>query len=355
MDGRIEKFAASLPQGLDGALICSDVSRAYLTGMRSSAGTLLVLRDAAYFIIDFRYIEKARNTVKDCQVLLQEKLYDQINEILGRHGAKRLGTESAYMTLEAYSAFQERVEAELTMEKDVSRTLADLRMYKSPEELDCIRRAQKITDEAFAHILDYIQPGLSERDVARELRDFADRRGSEGPSFDYIVVSGRNSSMPHGVPSEKPLEAGDFVTMDFGCVTGGYCSDMTRTVAVGHCSDEMGQVYHTVLRAQEAAIRLAASGVSCKAVDAAARDLINSAGYEGCFGHGAGHSVGLEIHEPPAFNTRDETICRPGMVMTVEPGIYLEGRFGVRIEDMVLITKSGCEDLTNSPKELIVL
>lgn len=354
MNGRIEQFAASLPGELDGALICSDVSRAYLTGMRSSAGTLLVLRDEAYFIIDFRYIEKARKTVKGCQVLLQEKLYDQLNEILRRHNVRRLGTESAYMTLEEYLTFQERLKAELTMDKAVSRVLTDLRMCKSPEELDCIRAAQKITDDAFAHILDYIRPGLPERDVARELRDFADRRGSEGPSFDYIVVSGTNSSMPHGVPSEKPLEAGDFVTMDFGCVIGGYCSDMTRTVAIGHCGDEMRQVYETVLRAQKAAIRLTAPGVCCKAVDAAARDLINGA-YEGCFGHGTGHAVGLEIHEQPAFNTRDETICRPGMVMTVEPGIYLEGRFGVRIEDMVLVTKNGCEDLTNSPKELIVL
>lgn len=355
MNSGIERFAAALPEGLDGALICSGVGRAYLTGLHSSAGVLLVLRDAAYFIIDFRYIEKARRTAKGCQVLLQDRLYDQLSELLHKHGVKRLGVESGYMTLEEYLDFQERLKVELVMERHVSKLLANMRMYKSREELECIRAAQKATDEAFSHILDYIRPGLPERDIARELTDFAARRGSEGPSFDYIVVSGKNSSMPHGVPSEKPVEAGDFVTMDFGCIVGGYCSDMTRTVAVGHCSDEMQRVYDTVLRAQKAAIAAVRPGVSCKEVDAAARDLIHAAGYEGCFGHGTGHSLGLEIHEAPAFNTRDETICAEGMVMTAEPGIYLEGRFGVRIEDMVLVTAQGCEDLTGSEKGLIVL
>lgn len=354
MNDRIERLAGALPQGLDGALVCSDVGRAYLTGMRSSAGTLLVLRDAAYFIIDFRYIEKARATVRGCEVLLQEKLYDQLNRLLERHGVKRLGTESGYMTLGEYLDCKERLSVELTMDREVSRVLAHMRMRKTPEEMDCIRAAQGITEEAFRHILGYIRPGVPERDIARELRDFADRRGSEGPSFDYIVVSGKNSSMPHGVPSEKPVEKGDFVTMDFGCIVGGYCSDMTRTVAVGQCGGEMREVYDTVLRAQEAAIAAVRPGAVCKAVDAAARDLINR-GYEGRFGHGTGHSVGLEIHESPAFNTRDETVCAEGMVMTVEPGIYLEGRFGVRIEDMVLVTGDGCENLTAAPKELIVL
>lgn len=352
---RMESFAAALPEGLDGALICSQVGRAYLTGMRSSAGTLLVLRNAAYFIIDFRYIEKARRTIGDCHVILQDRLYEQLGELLLRHSVKRLGVESDYMTLGEFLTFQERLKVELTMDKAVSGALAQMRMYKSPEEMGRIRGAQKVTDEAFTHILGYIRPGVTERDIARELRDYADRRGSEGPSFDYIVVSGANSSMPHGVPGEKPVADGDFITMDFGCIAGGYCSDMTRTVAVGQCDDEMRRVYDTVLQAQKAAIAAISPGVSCKAVDAAARNLINQAGYEGCFGHGTGHSVGLEIHEAPAFNTRDETLCAAGMVMTVEPGIYLEGKFGVRTEDMVLVTDTGCENLTGSPKNLIVL
>ena len=181
------------------------------------------------------------------------------------------------------------------------------------------------------------------------------RRGSEGVSFDFIVVSGKNSSLPHGVPTDKPVEPGDFVTMDFGALIGGYHADMTRTVAVGRVSDEQRRAYETVLAAQNAAIAAVAPGKVCRDIDRIARDMIDNAGYAGRFGPGRGHSVGVEIHESPAFNTRCETVLAPGMVMTVEPGVYLEGQFGLRIEDMVYVTENGCEDLTASRKDLIVL
>lgn len=354
MEDRIKNFIKALPEELDGALVCSHVGRAYLTGLHSSAGTLLVLREAVYLIIDFRYIEKARLAVKGCEVILEEKLSEQLNKLLEQHQAHRLGIESSYLTVERYQAFQEKLSAEIVMGNEVSRILQKMRMRKSPEEVRKIKEAQKITDETFSHILNYIRPGMAEREVARELRDFADRQGSQGPSFDYIVVSGKNSSMPHGVPTEKSIAPGDFVTMDFGCIIDGYCSDMTRTIAVGSCTDEMRQVYETVLAAQNAAFASIRPGVSCKEADAAARNIIEK-NYKGCFGHGTGHSVGLEIHEPPACNTRDTTLLEPGIIMTVEPGIYLEGRFGVRIEDMVLVTETGCENLTGSPKELFIL
>lgn len=354
MEDRIKNFIKALPEELDGALVCSHVGRAYLTGLHSSAGTLLVLREAVYLIIDFRYIEKARLAVKGCEVILEDKLCDQLNKLLKQHQAHRLGIESNDLTIQKYQAFQEKLSAEITMGNEVSRILQKMRMRKSPEEVRKIKEAQRITDETFSHILNYIRPGMTEREVARELRDFADRQGSQGPSFDYIVVSGKNSSMPHGVPTEKAIAPGDFVTMDFGCIIEGYCSDMTRTIAVGSCTDEMRQVYETVLAAQNAAFASIRPGVSCKEADAAARNIIEK-NYKGCFGHGTGHSVGLEIHEPPACNTRDTTLLEPGIIMTVEPGIYLEGRFGVRIEDMVLVTETGCENLTGSPKELFIL
>ena len=181
------------------------------------------------------------------------------------------------------------------------------------------------------------------------------RLGSEGVSFDFIVVSGKNSSLPHGVPTDKKVQKGDFLTMDFGAIAGGYHSDMTRTVAIGEVSKEQKDVYNTVLKAQTEAIKAVRPGVICKDIDKIARDIIYSAGYEGCFGHGLGHSVGVEIHERPNFNTRCDTILKKGTIMTVEPGIYLENRFGVRIEDMVWVTDDGCIDITESPKELIQL
>ena len=212
-----------------------------------------------------------------------------------------------------------------------------------------------MTDETFSYILGNISAGRTEREVMLDMEFFMRRLGSEGVSFDFIVVSGKNSSMPHGVPTDKKIETGDFITMDFGAVCGGYRSDMTRTVAVGKVSDKQKEVYDTVLKAQQAAIDFIKPGVVCKEVDRVARDIISEAGYGDCFGHGLGHSVGIEIHEPPACNTVCETVMEKGIIMTVEPGIYIENDFGVRIEDMVVVTDNGCEDLTKSKKELILV
>lgn len=357
MHSRIEQILSRLPEGIDAVLITSQINRLYFTGMHSSAGTLLLIKNAAaYFIIDFRYIEKARAEVQGCEILLQGKLYEQVDHLLQKHAVKTVTLESDYMTISEYLRFKEKLpQVEFKMESVVGALIREQRMRKSPAELASIKEAQRIAEDAFMHICDYIKIGRSERQIAGELLDYTYRHGSDRPSFDYIVVSGRNSSMPHGVPTDKTVERGDFVTLDFGCTVEGYCSDMTRTVAVGEASQEQEQVYNTVLRAQEAAISAVREGVCCKDVDAAARGLITAAGYGECFGHGTGHSLGIEIHEAPAFNAVDETICRPGIVMTVEPGIYLEGKFGVRIEDMVVVTDSGCENLTHAPKQLQVL
>lgn len=358
MENRIAALTSQFPQGADAALILSPVNRFYFTGMHSSAGAFLAFKDgASYFLTDSRYYELARKTVQGgCEVLLQQRLYTQLAELLKRHDAKCVAVEEEYMTLSSFTTYKHALPSvRLLPDVPLSKTIARLRAEKSPEELARIREAQRLTDEAFTHICDYIRPGRTERDIAGELLDFTFRRGSSGPSFEYIVVSGANSSMPHGVPTDKAVCKGEFVTMDFGCIVDGYCSDMTRTVAIGQPDEQMRQVYDTVLQAQRQALQAIRAGVVCMQVDAKARDFISKAGFGDCFGHGTGHSLGIEIHEEPAFNTRDETVLKPGMVLSVEPGIYLEGRFGVRIEDIVAVTADGCENLTASDKNLLCL
>ena len=237
----------------------------------------------------------------------------------------------------------------------VDRAITSLRMIKSADEIALMKSAQEIAERAFTHILDFIKPGVTEREVSLELDYFMLRSGAEALSFETIAVSGVNSSMPHGVPSDKKIENGDFVTMDYGAVCGGYHSDMTRTVAVGNVSAEQKKVYDTVLKAQLAALEAMRPGVRCADADRAARDVIEAAGYGEFFGHGTGHGVGIEIHEEPRVSPTAVDILETGNVVTDEPGIYLPGQFGVRIEDMVLITENGFENLTKAPKELIVL
>ena len=352
---RIEKVAAALEKG-EAVLISSEPNRLYLTGFHSSAGTVLVTKSKAYFLADFRYFEKATATVRGCECLLCEKLYHQLNELFKKHNIDRLYMETSTVSIETFARYlKEFTGIEISDNNKIDRLIHEMRSIKSAEEIALIRRAQSFTDQTFTHILEFLKPGLSEREVMLEMEFFIRRLGSEGVSFDFIVVSGKNTSLPHGEPGEKRIEKGDFVLVDFGGVACGYHSDMTRTVAIGKPSEEQILVYDTVLQAQQKALAMIKPGLRCCDVDKAARDLIAKAGYGDAFGHGLGHSVGLEIHENPAFNLRCETILKPGHVLTVEPGIYLENRYGVRIEDMVAVTKNGADNLTASPKELIVL
>ena len=355
---RIKKLSMALPEGADAALITSDVNRRYFTGLGSSAGTLLAFRDAAYFIIDFRYIEVAKATVTGARVMLQEKLTEQLDTLLKKHGAQTVAIETDYLTVGTLEQYRQKLSGyEFLTESTLNDAILSMRSVKEPQELECIQKAQAITDAAFLDILDFIQPGKTEKEIAAYLEYCMRRRGADGLAFETIAAGGPNSAKPHAVPGDRPLQTGDFFTLDYGASWGGYCSDMTRTVAVGEPTEEMRRVYQTVLDAQCLGIRTAQVGVSCRAVDEAARELIYKAGYEGCFGHSLGHSVGLEIHEMPGFSPSidPQTLCREGMVITVEPGVYLEGRFGVRIEDMVWFAPDGTKDLTNSPKELIIL
>lgn len=338
------------------ALIISPENRKYFTGFDSSDGFLLVSPDRAVFITDGRYIEAAEKQISACEVKLLGKTYPQISGILNEMGCKHLLVESTRMTVATYNALK-GVLKKITIATDNSLDVMinSLRAVKTENEVEQIVKAQRIAEDAFSHILDFIKVGVTEKQVALELDFYMLSHGGEALSFETIVVSGTNTSMPHGVPSDKKIENGDFVTMDFGTVVGGYHSDMTRTIAVGFATDEMKEVYNTVLTAQNNCLEKLHAGMPCKDGDELTRSIIRNASYGEYFTHSTGHGVGVEIHEFPNLSPISDTDLCVGNVVTVEPGIYMPGKFGVRIEDMAYITPDGCRNLTNAPKELIIL
>lgn len=353
---KFEKLMQVLPEGIDAAIITDDINRRYFTGMKSSAGTVLVFRDKAYLIIDFRYIEKATKTVKDAEVVLQGRLYDQINELLEKHGAKTLAIESATMTVASLNLLKARITAaEVVASDELSNAITQLRIVKTQDEIDKIIKAQRIAEAAFEDVLNFIRPGVTEREIGLRLDYYMLSHGAEALSFDTIALTGANTSLPHGVPGETVVENGMFVLMDYGATYDGYHSDMTRTVCVGKPTEKMELVYNTVLKAQLDAIDAIKAGVIGKDIDKIARDIITNAGYGDKFGHSLGHGVGVEIHEAPNAAPSSEHIFKENMIVTVEPGIYLPDEFGVRIEDFVVIKENGCENMTLAKKSLISL
>lgn len=355
IEKRIEKIQSKLGEN-EALLIENDSNRFYFCGFTSSAGTIIITKQKAYLIIDFRYYEKTAKIVSSCDVILLTNFVENTSDIFKKHNIKTIYLETDSSSICRYNQLKNMFDTVcISDDNHLCDYIREIRSIKSEDEIKNIKTSQKFTDNTFSYILNRIEPGRSERDIMLEMEFFMRRQGSEGIAFDFIVVSGKNSSLPHGVPTNKLIESGDFITMDFGAVYNGYRSDMTRTIAVGYASDEQKHVYETVLRAQKSALKYIKAGVICKNVDKIARDIIYNEGFVGCFGHGLGHSVGVEIHESPSFNTRDETILKSNTIMTVEPGIYLENKFGVRIEDMVVVTKDGCENITTSPKNLIIV
>ncbi len=341
---------------LDAVLLINPENRFFATGFRSTAGVVLVTAKDAWLITDARYIEAATNAAAgEYQVLLHTNdnpLSACIQRIIAQEGIQKLGGESSRLSYEEYVYYEKVTGLKLI---GCQALLDELRARKSEQELAAMRKAQEITDHAFSYILTVLRPGLTEKQVAAELVYAMLKEGAERMSFEPIVVAGIRSSMPHGTPSDNVLKDGDFVTMDFGCVYQGYCSDMTRTVAIGHATEEMRKVYDTVLRAQLAGISASKAGVLGRDVDKAARDVIEAAGYGEYFGHGYGHCLGLEIHEAPYASPNGYVSMPLDCVCSAEPGIYLPGKFGVRIEDVVIFRENGCEVLTKSPKELIIV
>lgn len=350
--------SAILQQGADAALILSHENRFYVSGFSSSAGVVLLTKDTPYLLLDFRYFEAAQKQVSDLTVVLYTKLSETLRELFQKHAVSLVLCETGevpYREVKRMEEILSELSCGVNLDGGLDRVLLNQRMVKDAFEIGKIREAQRITEEAFYEVLPKIREGATEREIALELEFSMKRQGAQDVAFDLIVVAGEKSSLPHGVPGDNVIKKGDFVTMDIGAKLDGYHSDMTRTVAVGKVNEEQRAVYETVLKAQKAAIAAVKPGAVCKDIDKIARDIIYGAGYEGCFGHSTGHSVGLEIHEQPGFSPMDETVLFPGMIMTVEPGIYLPGRFGVRIEDMVAVTSGGCDDLTGVNRELIVL
>ena len=352
----LKNFQALLiEKGYDAAIITNELSQQYLSGFEFQDGAVLVLQKGAYLLTDFRYVEAAKEKVcSDMQVLTPEKgATDAIRTLLGEHNCSRVLIEEDALSYASYQRYS-KLFVGITLEGGASALLTRLRLHKSDEELEIIARAQSVTDAAFAHIIKVLTPEMTEIDVALELEMFMRRQGAQGLAFETIAVSGTNSSRPHGVPRPVKLERG-FLTMDFGARVDGYCSDMTRTVVLGRADEEIKKVYNTVLLAQTVALEAAAEGVSCHALDTAARNVIHGAGYQGCFGHSLGHGVGMFIHEEPRLSPKADNadVLERGHVVTFEPGIYIEGKYGCRIEDMVAIEKNGVYNFTNSTKDLI--
>ncbi len=352
----IQKLVEQLNCG-EAALIVSLENRTYFTGFTSSNGYLLISPKGSVFITDSRYIEQAKNQVTNCDdVILQKDLRTQLVSEAKKLGAKKILLESERTTIAKYNSYKE-----VFKDFDVSATgeldtfIDNLRAVKSQEEKEKIIKAQRIAEKAFDFILGYIKTGKTERDIACELDHFMLKNGADSTSFKTIVVSGKNSSRPHGEPSEKRLETGDFITMDFGACIEGYRSDMTRTIALDDVSTYQAKIYDIVLKAQLSAIEKVCAGVLASDCDLAARAVIEKAEYGEFFVHSTGHGVGVEIHEHPTLSKNSSEVLRCGNVVTIEPGIYIEDSFGVRIEDMLFVTKDGSENLTNAPKALMVL
>ncbi len=355
MNIRIEKVREILKKnGLDGLIVTKQQNWQYLSGFTGTNAALIITTGDQYLVTDFRYLEQAAEQAGGFHIikpfaLVEDAVVDQVKKL----GLGRLGFEDDNLTYHLYSTYKEKLPGvELV---PLHETVENVRRVKDQGEIASLRKAAGITDEAFDYILEIIGPGVREVDIALEIEYFIKKKGAQKSAFDIIVASGPRAALPHGVATDKKIQAGEFIVLDFGAVVDGYHADMTRTIILGRPSQQHCRIYDLVLRAQERALEAIKPGVKCSAVDLAARDLISVEGYGANFGHGLGHSVGLEIHEKPGFTPKDETILQPGMVLTVEPGIYLSGWGGVRIEDLVLVTGDGIEILSKSPKNLIEL
>lgn len=340
-----------LEEGIDAIIISKPTNRRYLSGFTGTSGYLLLTAEENCLITDFRYLEQASIQAEHFSIFKQEThWYDTLKQLVNKYNLKKIGIEKDTITLALYEEYLTHLPGVDFIA--LADPCARERRIKNAEELKYLQKAVDIADQAFEHIFDILRVGLTEREVAFELEFYMRSIGSEKEAFETIVASGIRSALPHGVASTKVIQAGEFVTFDFGAVYQGYHSDMTRTVVMGTPNSKQKEIYELVLKAQEAVLTNLQPGMKCSQADALARDIIIEAGYGENFGHGLGHGVGLDIHEGPRLSPLDETILEPGMTVTVEPGVYIQGWSGVRIEDLVVITSRGCEILTKSPKNL---
>ncbi|WP_078379766.1 M24 family metallopeptidase [Sutcliffiella halmapala] len=345
-----EHFQAA---NIEGLLVTSGKNRQYLTNFTGSAGVAIITENKAVFITDFRYTEQASKQCVGFEIVQHKGgLVEEIASVVKDLGISKLGFEQDHVTFSSYLNYKTTITADLV---PVSGVIEKLRLIKNEQEIKILKEATEIADAAFQHIITYIKPGLTELDVSNELEFFMRKQGAVSSSFDIIVASGYRSALPHGVASDKIIEKGEFVTLDFGAYYKGYNSDITRTLAVGEPSDELRNIYNIVLEAQLRGMKGIKPGMTGREADALTRDYITEKGYGEYFGHSTGHGLGMEVHEGPSLSVKSETVLEPGMVVTVEPGIYIAGLGGVRIEDDTIVTESGNESLSYSTKELIIL
>ena len=351
----LEKYLTLLSGEVDGLLLTSRYSRHYGAEFDIAEGVAIVTKKGCRYFTDSRYIESAENGLKGFEVLEVKKGLDynqRLNDAIADFGVTTLGFEEVYLTVAEYNDFAANLNAKLV---PFNKQIASFRDVKEAWELELMRKAQNISDKAFSEVLPRVKVGMTELELQAELIYCLYKNGATGLAFDPIVVSGPNTSLPHGVAGERVIQEGDFVTMDFGASYMGYCSDMTRTVAVGYATEEMEKVYHTVREAQLAGLAMSRAGVVGQEIDGAARKVITDAGYGPYFGHGYGHGLGLEVHESPSPRPGNDQPIPAGAVCSAEPGIYLPGKFGVRIEDCIVFMEDGHENLAHSPKNLIIV
>lgn len=354
---RVERLKEQTRLKKDTAILIENkYNRAYFSGVFSSAGSLIVDNYGTVLLVDFRYIEAAIKSSFPgiISVLMDGNSVQMIGEQLKSKNINKVLVEDG-MSLARFRALKQLSEIEIIEDQSLEKTIKKLRSSKEDGEIEKISKAQEITDSAFSEIILYIKPGMTEREIASKLEFLMKIKGADDIAFSTIVVSGENSSLPHGVPGDRKVVEGDFITMDFGAVKEGYCSDMTRTVALGEISVKQQQVYDTVLKAHLAARERAKAGMTGKELDAISREIIKENGYGDFFGHGLGHSLGLEVHEEPSANRINEEPLGENVIMTIEPGIYLPGEFGVRIENMIVLNREGNTNLSKSTVELITV
>lgn len=354
MKNRVRKVAGILAgSGVDAMLVIQPENRLYLSGFTGSSGALLVTKEKAYLITDFRYLEQAGEQSPHLEIVkMTNNLVDTLETMHEINGICSLGFESGYVNYKLYEDLVEKLPGIKLVPLDG--VIEQLRQVKDDQELAAISRSMSLLDEGFDYICGWIKPGVTEKEVELELEMFLRRRGATAAAFPFIIASGPRSSLPHGAASDRRINPGDVITIDFGVVLDHYNSDMTRTIALGTPPEIIKKIYGIVLEAQQAGLAAVRAGVKASEVDAAARRVIEAHGYGEYFGHGTGHGVGLAVHEGPRLSPRDDTVLQEGMVVTVEPGIYLPGTGGVRIEDSVVVERDGCRVLTKSPKDRLI-
>lgn len=353
MDIYLKRITKLIESCKDTFLITNDKNIYYFTGLWDSNGYLLITNKKAYLFVDFRYGEIAEKTVKSAEVIIFSDLYKEMNLLLS--STENCHLETGSVTLSQYKNFSEKLRCNILNDDILDKTIKDMRIIKDEEEIKLLKKAQDITEQALKNTLPIISEGVTERMVAVELEHKMKILGAEQVSFDLITITGKKTSLPHGVPGDDIIRNGDFFTMDIGATYKGYHSDMTRTFCIGEPTEEMKKVYSIVLKAHYMALNSVKPGMKCSDIDKIARDYIYSKGYEGCFGHSTGHGVGLDIHEFPVVSTKSDVTLKKGMVITIEPGIYLKDKFGVRIEDTVVVTEDGCKSFANISKDLTIL